>query len=159
MMRPLLPALLLLAAGCFESLTAFPRKAPPDAGPPPPPADAGTACDRCPTPVHAPLACRSGTCGRGPCEPGYYDVDGPVTPGCESTCAGTTCTLPDGRTVTLSMPAVHDLGPAGALSATGLQAPDGDGLRHPAAVGEPTGSLPSSNAQYRHTGGFHGATP
>jgi len=158
-MRCLLPALLLLCTGCFESLTAFPKKPAPDAGQPLPTVDAGSACDMCPTPVHAALVCRDGRCGRGPCEKGFYDVDGPVTPGCESTCVGTTCTLPSGSTVTLTLPAVHDLGPAGATSATGLKSPEGDGLRHPAAVGEPTGSLPSTNATYRHTGGFNGATP
>jgi len=170
-MRRLALPLLLLASGCFESLTAFPKKVAPDAGTP----DAGPPCDAarlstdtahcgacgnaCPAPLHAAAACRDGHCGRGPCEPGFYDVDGPVTPGCESTCVGTTCTLPGGQTVTLSMPAVHDLGPAGAASATGLKAPEGDGHRHPAAVGAPEGATPSSNDHYRHTGGFNGATP
>ncbi|MBM4381294.1 MAG: hypothetical protein FJ086_18650 [Deltaproteobacteria bacterium] len=157
-MRPLLLPALLLATSCFESLTAFPKQPAPDAGQPPT-VDAGSACDLCPAPVHAALVCRDGRCGRGPCEAGFYDVDGPVTPGCESTCVGTTCALPDGRTVTLTVPAVHDLGPAGATSSTGLQSPTGDGRRHPAALGEPTGSVPSSNTTYRHTGGFHGATP
>lgn len=171
MTRRLAPALLLLASGCFESLTAFPKKVAPDAGTP----DAGPPCDTarlstdlancgacgnaCPAPLHAEAACRDGRCGRGPCERGFYDVDGQVTPGCESTCTGTTCTLPGGQTVTLTVPAVHDLGPAGAPSSTGLQVPGGANHRHPAAVGPPGGSLPSTNANYRHTGGFNGATP
>ena len=161
----------LLASGCFDSLTTFPR----DAGSAPQP-DAGActaaqlqadaencgACgNRCPAPLNAQATCRQGKCGRGPCELGHYDVDGAATFGCESTCAGTQCQLPDGQTVTLSRPAVHDREPSGATSSTAQRTLSGAGFRAPSSVGESpgAGATTSSNSTYRHVGGFKGASP
>jgi hypothetical protein len=140
----------LLASGCFDSLTSFPK----DAGTPAPPPscqpeqlasdvdNCGTCGNRCPAPLHAKAVCRAGKCGRGPCEREHYDIDGAATFGCESTCAGTDCRLPSGQSVTLSVPAVHDLDAAAAVpSSTGV------------------GTKNTSNTQYRHEGGFKGATP
>ncbi|MEN9796474.1 MAG: hypothetical protein RL653_170 [Pseudomonadota bacterium] len=137
----------LLASGCFDSLTSFPR----DAGAPPSCTEAqlasdvdncGTCGNRCPAPLHARAVCRAGKCGRGPCEREHYDIDGAATFGCESTCAGAQCRLPNGQSVTLSVPAVHDLDAAAAV-------PSGSAF----------GSKTSSNTTYRHEGGFKGASP
>src|SRR5207302_5400035 len=46
----------------------------------------GTCGTLCAQPSHANAKCLQGSCGRGPCWPGYYDIDGTATFGCESTC-------------------------------------------------------------------------
>lgn len=47
------------------------------------------ACGKvCPTPPHAAATCDAGACGRGPCEPGWYDLDGAL--GCEAGGEGVT---------------------------------------------------------------------
>ena len=43
----------------------------------------------CPAPNHASAACNAGVCGRGVCEPGWYDIDAQI-PGCESGGEGVT---------------------------------------------------------------------
>ncbi len=47
------------------------------------PLNCGACGNVCPTPLHASAACTTGVCGRGLCEPGWYDIDAHV-PGCES---------------------------------------------------------------------------
>ena len=170
MTRLLLSVPLLLLGGCFDSLTTFPR----DAGVPPV-VDAGQctaaqlltdvdncgSCgNACPAPLHAQAQCVAGKCRRGPCDLGHYDVDGANTYGCESTCAGKQCVLPNGQTVTLTVPAVHDRENAGAPSATGLKTLSGAGMRTAASAGESPGAGTTSvNSTYRHVGGFKGVTP
>jgi hypothetical protein len=61
---------------------------------------ASASCDAsaCPQPLHASAVCVAGQCARGPCNPGYYDLDGAATFGCESTCdcVAHTCVTPSG---------------------------------------------------------------
>lgn len=97
----------------------------------------------CPTPVHAAAVCAQGRCGRSRCAAGFFDVDGRSTFGCESQCAGTTCTLPDGGQVTLSQPPVHEASVVVRELASG-------GARGPAT---------QSSAQYRNVGVLGEPTP
>ncbi len=116
----------------------------------------------CPTPVHAAAACQAGTCGRGACAPGFYDIDGAATPGCESTCAGTTCTLPDGGTVTVTVPPGNEAGATAGLFSAGASlgstAQANGQYRHLGMLGEAPGTAgtPSANGQYKNVGGFTG---
>lgn len=63
------------------------------------PSHCGRCGKVCPTPVHAAARCMSGTCGRGPCEPGYFDLDGPLTFGCEAQCTATECRDANGNPI------------------------------------------------------------
>lgn len=55
----------------------------------------------CGLPSHASAACVVGKCGRGPCDAGYFDLDGATTFGCENSCTLNVCRAPDGTTTTL----------------------------------------------------------
>lgn len=66
------------------------------------PKNCGACGNACPTPAHAAALCAKGKCGRGPCQAGFFDLDGAKTLGCEASCAGKTCTLGDGTTVTVT---------------------------------------------------------
>lgn len=50
-----------------------------------------------------------GVCGRGLCRPGFFDIDGPESFGCESTCIHRVCTGPSG-TVTLTAEPLPETG-------------------------------------------------
>jgi hypothetical protein len=85
------------------------------------PMDAGSAADAgcsCPSVANAQSMCSLGVCTRGPCEPGFFDVD-PAVPGCESTCTGATCTGPSG-VITLTSPPVPERA-HGVFSTTGIR--------------------------------------
>lgn len=113
-----------------------------DAGPTAP----GTmeACGACAAPVHAVAVCQAGRCGRGPCEPGWFDVDGDLTPGCESRCEGVRCALPDGGALTFSSPPLAE-GALGALSSAPM-------LVKPAGRGDLSASAatPADSATHQH---------
>jgi hypothetical protein len=47
------------------------------------PLNCGACSNACPAPVHAAATCDAGACGRGPCDPGWYDLDASVL-GCEA---------------------------------------------------------------------------
>lgn len=64
------------------------------------PLNCGACGASCPVPLHAQVRCLKGTCGRGPCEPGTFDLGG--TFGCESTCSVTSCTDDKGLTTPVS---------------------------------------------------------
>jgi hypothetical protein len=104
-----------------------------DAGP----ADAGCGC---PVVPNALAVCVGGTCGRGPCESGFFDLD-PGAPGCESTCRGAVCTGPGG-TITLTAPPVPEHA-IGELSTTGVRLDPSRG-----ALGTP-GALSSGSSTHR----------
>lgn len=123
----------------------------------------GECGNSCPLPVHATAKCSVGQCGRTPCEPGYFDLDGPLTPGCEATCDGGTCALPDGGTQIIHSTLIPETGfiphgLAGGTAVGGLlqtnpeftnQAVLGEGMPLP-AVGGPL----QTNAQFKNHGGF-----
>jgi hypothetical protein len=110
----------------------------------------------CPAPLNSAARCNAGRCGRGACAAGFFDVDGELTPGCESRCTGLTCTLPDGGTVTLTVPPLPDTG-AGDVSAGPAVGQSNATHRHTGAVGEgPGASGPGSNSAHRHVGGLNG---
>jgi hypothetical protein len=127
------------------------------------PANCGSCGHVCATPAHASATCRQSACGRGPCANGFFDVDGPATFGCESTCSGRTCTFPDGGTVTVSNVPVPEsrLAEAAVSNGAGVQS---DGAHvNTGTVGQVTpavdGGLEVRNAQYRHRGGLSGSLP
>jgi hypothetical protein len=125
-------------------------------------ANCGACGNVCPAPLNSAPACRAGHCGHAACAPGFFDIDGAQTPGCESTCAGTVCTLPDGGTVNLTSPPVPESGLAGGASVNGsslgANIQSNSAYTNFAAVGEATpavdGGIEVFNAQYRHRGGF-----
>jgi hypothetical protein len=58
------------------------------------PLNCGACGKACPTPPHAATTCDAGVCGRGPCDPGWYDIDSVV--GCEAGGEGVTAaSLPE----------------------------------------------------------------
>ena len=73
------------------------------------PANCGTCGNTC-KPSHAAPRCAQGSCDRGACEPGYFDLDANRANGCEASCTGASCTLPDGAAVALSAPPIPETG-------------------------------------------------
>lgn len=121
-------------------------------------------CGRvCPLPANAPARCAQGSCGRGPCNAGFFDLDGPATPGCEASCAGATCTLPDGGVVGVTNPPVPESGAvARALasgSSHGAQVQTSATHSNLGVLGEETPpaerAVESTNATHRNIGGFN----
>jgi hypothetical protein len=94
-------------------------------------------------------------------------VDGEATFGCEATCAGRVCTLPDGGTVTVTNDPLPEAGLVGRAVANGaalgasVQTSSTHsnigsiGLVTPAA----DGGIEVGNASFRHRGGFSGNLP
>jgi hypothetical protein len=126
------------------------------------------ACDQaCPAPVHAAARCTAGRCARAPCEKGFYDIDGPATLGCESTCEGRTCVAAGSSTpVTLDaaplpewalrLDALVSAGAAGSSTQTNAR------YTNISTLGESTPPPPAgvrtlSNSRYRLVGGFNAA--
>lgn len=127
------------------------------------PSNCGQCGLACPAPAHADARCAQSACGRGPCEAGFFDLDGPATFGCEATCAGRDCTLGDGGTVHVNndpMPersgVFHSLS-AGASFADKVQT--NPGFTNVGVVGQgvPLENGAAANGQYRHVGGFGAA--
>ena len=113
----------------------------------------------CAVPLNAAPVCRDGGCGRGPCVPGAFDLE-PGIFGCESTCAGATCTLGDGGTVVLSSPPVPETGlTASTLSSGGSHGAEvqtSAGHSNLGILGEPTPAADEqSSATHRNAGGFN----
>jgi hypothetical protein len=113
-----------------------------DAGPP----TTGSvgACGPCVEPVHAVALCLAARCGRGPCEPGWFDVDGDLTPGCESRCEGARCALPDGGVFTFSSPPLAERALGAFSSAPMLVSPVGRGELSASA------GMPADSATHQH---------
>ena len=119
--------------------------------------DAGN-CAACPMPVHAPARCIAGQCGRGPCEPGFFDFD-PAIFGCETSCLGSSCTLGDGGAVTLTMPPLSETGMVSQTpssgSSYGSAVQTSTGYSNFGTLGEPTPAGPEqTSSTYRNRGGF-----
>lgn len=130
------------------------------------------AISDCPIPAHAQGGCVSGVngvgeCGRGPCDPDYFDFD-PNIPGCETYCKNRQCTLADGGTIALSNDPLHERSMAfhalssGASFGAATQRSDA-GYQNVGILGEsPLGlsadggytSVSSSDAGYTNYGGF-----
>jgi hypothetical protein len=112
-------------------------------------------------PVNAEVKCSQGVCGRGPCLPGYFDLDGPRTFGCESTCKNKVCT--DGLTTVVvtnePLPesgAVFQAMSSGA--AWGAKAQMSAQYTNIGVLGEPTppavgGGVEQTGGPYRNVGG------
>lgn len=129
------------------------------------PLHCGSCGNACATPLHATAVCARETCGRTPCEAGWFDFDGAETPGCEASCAGTTCTLrPGGAIVILASPPLPETGLVGRAFASGSSG--GSEIQTSATytnvgtLGEATppgagGTTIQQNANHRHQGGFN----
>lgn len=131
--------------------------------------DAGTdplncgQCGRsCAAPANAATRCAQGECGRGPCQAGFFDLDGPVVFGCESTCVGRQCTFPDGGTITVhndplpeSNSSFHAFA-AGSSLADKVQTNSQFTNQGVLGQGVPQGEEAVGGA-YRHVGGFTSA--
>jgi hypothetical protein len=132
------------------------------------------ACDKsCTGVLHAGTAgCSGGKCTRGACEAGFFDLDGNPANGCEASCAGRVCRLPDGGTVTLASPPL----PEGAVRTSAFVAagqPQGvtqanaqhiniGTLADPTPLGRSASGTAAStleNATYKTSGGIHAAQP
>lgn len=121
-------------------------------------------CDvACAAPLHAPAACRAGRCARGPCEAGFYDIDGDVTPGCEATCIGRRCTSDRGAVTELAAPPLPEwklhLGAPVAGAAAGSLIQTSAGYTNFSTVGQTpspaAGVGAMSGPSYRMIGGIH----
>ena len=76
-----------------------------------------------------------GGCTRGPCDPGFYDLE--PMPGCETECFAGTCTGGDGGAVVLSAPPLPESGIVWQGFSTGSTWDDDAGI-HRAVYGEHT---------------------
>jgi hypothetical protein len=109
--------------------------------------------------VHAEAQCMAGgTCGRGPCELGYFDFD-PTIPGCETHCVGRKCDLADGGSISLSNDPLHERSEAfGALSSGAslgqLTQRSDAGYQNMGVLGEIAAGTSSSDGGYTNHGGF-----
>ena len=111
---------------------------------------------------HAPLACAAGTCTRGPCETGRFDLDGELGNGCEARCNGTTCVRDDGTQVVFTSPPLPETGlvmaGVSAGAAYGASAMSSSTLQLQGVAGEPfAGALPTSQT-FSLQPGFTAAT-
>lgn len=126
-------------------------------------AHCGVCGNACPTAVHAATVCANGVCRRQPCEPGFYDLDGPLTFGCEATCDGGACNFPDGGTIVIHSELLPETGvrTQGTANGTGIaghlqtspeftnQSVLGEGIPLPEG-----GGVLQTNASFRNQGGF-----
>jgi hypothetical protein len=119
----------------------------------------------CPVPLHAQAVCSAGKCGRGPCAPGYFDLD-PGVFGCATSCQGQTCTLPDGGSVHLDAPALPESGAVwqafGSGGSYGSAVQTSAAHTHFGVIGEPTpggvgGVTVQQGAAHRNISGFNAA--
>ncbi len=125
-------------------------------------ANCGECGNACPIPVNADATCRQGVCGRTPCKAGFFDLDGDSTNGCESTCTGPACLLPDGGQLALTSPPLPETGlvfqtPSSGGS-LGSQIQTSGGHTNLGVLGQPSALSPgrseASSATHRHIGGF-----
>lgn len=113
----------------------------------------------CPIPSHAPASCETGgKCGRGPCDPDYFDFD-PATFGCETYCKNRQCTLADGGTITLSNDPLHERSMAFHALSSGASFGDvtqrsDAGYQNVGTLGELAVGASSSDGGYTNYGGF-----
>jgi Cys-rich repeat protein len=120
----------------------------------------GACGNICATPLNAVPSCRAGACGRGSCRPGYFDIDGAATFGCEATCVGAVCTAKDGTKIQLTAPPLSDrtrpLGTNNGAS-TGAELQTSRGFTNAGILGESPAPVPGAVQQsdhYRNQGGF-----
>ncbi len=120
-------------------------------------------CGHTCTALHATAVCTLGVCGRGPCLPGFYDLD-PAIPGCETACAGGACTDPDGGVVNVTSGVVPETGEVrhamASGNARGVHSNVSDHYVHAGTLGDSTAAfVPDDAADVRsdkfiHRGGF-----
>ncbi len=130
------------------------------------PRNCGRCGNACPAPLHASARCVQGRCGRGPCEQGFFDLDGDKTYGCESTCKNRVCTGPGGVKTPVTVEPLPETGPVfqALVASSSLGASPGASVQtdskhtNTGILGEPTPStkwgVEQSNASHRHLGGF-----
>jgi hypothetical protein len=116
------------------------------------------ACNTaCPPPAHAAATCIQGKCGRGPCDVGFFDIDGATTVGCESTCTGKSCLTAAGQVITLDALPLPEwrLNPSALVSAgtAGSTTQTSSSHTNIATLGEPTPPPPAGVRVL--TGGSH----
>ncbi len=113
----------------------------------------------CPIPSHALAICGTGgQCGRGPCDPDYFDFD-PSVFGCETYCKNRQCTLADGGTITLSNDPLHERSMAFHALSSGASFGDvtqrsDAGYQNVGTLGELAVGASSSDGGYTNYGGF-----
>jgi hypothetical protein len=112
----------------------------------------GRCGNRCPAPLNAEAICSRGACGRGPCHPGFFDLDRATTFGCEATCEERICTDPSGARVRITNLPLHERDPALQVLARAYASRTGDS-RVASLEGE---RVEMSNATHFNTGGFIG---
>lgn len=130
------------------------------------PDNCGQCGNACPTPLNARAACSGGSCGRSPCAPGFFDIDGENTFGCEATCSQRVCTGSDGGSVTVSNDPLPETGlvfqTVSSGSSYGAAVQTGPANTNIAILGEPTppGALGAANftsPTHQLLGGFSAA--
>ena len=134
------------------------------------------ACDKsCTGVLHAGTAgCSGGKCTRSICETGFFDLDGDASNGCEASCSGRVCRLPNGGTITLAAPPLPEgVVHSAAFVAAGQTQDQGAAQQNSqytnvgtlsdptplgrTASGQVTGTL--ENTTHKTTGGIHAAQP
>jgi len=115
------------------------------------PLNCGACSNACPAPLHAAATCDGGACGRGPCDPGWYDIDASA-PGCESGGEGVTAApLPETGLVFQAFASGSSYG--GRFQANGHYTNVGVlGESTPPAV---NGAVSETNAEHKNIGGLN----
>ncbi|MBI5542510.1 MAG: hypothetical protein HY901_01375, partial [Deltaproteobacteria bacterium] len=128
------------------------------------PRNCGTCGHVCPVPEHAAATCARRACGRGPCQAGWFDLDGARTFGCETKCEGRVCTNPDGWTITLAAEPLPETGPVFQELASGSSF--GNAVQTSAkhtnlgVLGEPFGGqIEQGSASHKNRGGLMSLKP
>ena len=125
----------------------------------------GQCGNACPQMIHAPPACHAGVCGRGPCIPGWYDLNGT---GCVWQCDGQSCTSTTGQRVPVNTNPLPESGLVfeGAVSSSswGAAVETSANYTNIGALGEPTppgagSSTRQTSASYVNIGGLDAIDP
>jgi len=120
----------------------------------------------CPAPTNAPVACVAGACGRGPCEPGWYDLEGNGS--CRWQCQGNSCTDLDGNTMTPTNTPLPERGQVfqalSSASSWGGAVQTSPSYTNMGVLGESTPPVPGAeieqtSASYRNHGGVSAVGP
>ncbi len=132
------------------------------------PDNCGACGHACPRPAFANPRCELGQCGRGPCAPAHFDLDGGVGSGCDWTCTGYFCTDGHGGAVTVGNPLLPEQGNVFRALAAGSSY--GDKVQTSAVftnigvLGESTppnadGGTEQTNGRFRNIGGLNATRP
>lgn len=119
----------------------------------------GACGNVCPNLLHAGAACNQGVCTRGPCDPGWADLDSNV-PGCETECPSGQCGS-NGAGVLPETGAVFQAFASGS-SSYGPPAQASANYQNTAVMGEPTppgvdGYVSGKSTNYENISGLNAA--